>query len=203
MQEDNKFDDKISINSDSEEINKNEEEKNKRNKKEGNIVLEWARSILIAVILAFVIKIYIMEPTMVKGNSMNITLQNNDRLIVDKISMKFKPLERGDIIVMRYDSNNDYIKRIIALPGEYIQIIDGRVYINGEIYEESYINADFTDSINGFEWKLGRNEYFVMGDNRKPGESSDSRVFGPISLEQVKGVARFRFYPFDTLGVIK
>lgn len=170
--------------------------------KEESAIMEWAKSILVAVVLTLVIKTFILEPTRVQGTSMINTLHNNDRVIVNKIGMKIKPLKRGDVIVMKYDEGHDYIKRIIGMPGEYIQIIDGKVYLNGEELKEDYIHGDFTQAINGFEWKLAKNEYFVMGDNREPGGSTDSRVFGPVNIDRIKGVANIRFYPFDNIGEI-
>lgn len=168
-----------------------------KNSKEENVLFEWIKAIFIAIILALLIKTFIMEPTKIEGSSMIQTLHDNDRVIINKIIMKFKPLERKDVVVMKYDDKSDYIKRVIGLPGEYIQLLDGKVYINGELYEEDYISGDYTQAINGFEWKLGDNEYFLMGDNRNPNGSTDSRVFGPVNLDRIKGVANFRFYPFD------
>lgn len=190
------------------EINLSEEnekiEKKVKKTKEDNVLFEWVKSIFIAVVLAILIKTFIAEPTKIEGNSMIQTLHDDDRVIINKIVMKFKPLKRKDIVVMKYDNNSDYIKRIVGLPGEYIQLIDGKVYINGKVYEEEYISGDYTQAINGFEWKLGKNEYFLMGDNRNPNGSTDSRVFGPVNLDRIKGVASFRFYPFDSrFGLIK
>lgn len=193
------------------EINKNEQneqneqiQKKVKKPKEENVLFEWVKAIFIAVVLALLIKVFVFEATKIEGNSMIQTLHDDDRLIINKIVMKFKPLERKDIVVMKYDDNSDYIKRIVGLPGEYIQLIDGKVYINGEIYDEPYISGDYTQAINGFEWKLGKNEYFLMGDNRNPNGSTDSRVFGPVNLDRIKGVASFRFYPFDSrFGLIK
>lgn len=190
------------------EINLSEEsekiEKKVKKTKEDNVFFEWVKSIFIAVVLAILIKTFIAEPTKIEGNSMIQTLHDDDRVIINKIVMKFKPLKRKDIVVMKYDNNSDYIKRIVGLPGEYIQLIDGKVYINGKVYEEAYISGDYTQAINGFEWKLGKNEYFLMGDNRNPNGSTDSRVFGPVNLDRIKGVASFRFYPFDSrFGLIK
>ena len=181
----------------------NDEEKYEKKEKKTNIIMEWARSILIAIILAFLIKTFIFEPTRISGSSMLNTLHDNDRVLVNKITMKLSPIKRKDIIVMKFDENKDYIKRIIGLPGEYIQIIDGKVYINGKVYEEPHINEKYTETINGFEWKLGHNQYFVMGDNRLPNGSTDSRVFGPIDLDRIKGVANFRFYPFNSFVLLK
>ncbi|MFM1535612.1 signal peptidase I [Helcococcus ovis] len=187
------------------ELNNEEKNTDYNEKKENktSIIMEWARAILIAIILAFLIKTFIFEPTRISGSSMLNTLHDNDRVLVNKITMKFSPIKRKDIIVMKFDENKDYIKRIIGLPGEYIQIIDGKVYINGKVYEEPYINQQYTETINGFEWKLGHNQYFVMGDNRLPNGSTDSRVFGPIELDRIKGVANFRFYPFSGFGLLK
>ena len=164
---------------------------------------EWVRSIFIALVLAILIKSFLFEPTLVSGSSMENTLHDRDRLIIDKITLKFRALERGDIVVLKYDENNDYIKRVVGLPGEVVQIIGGKVYVNGKVLEEDYINSDKTDTINGYEWKLGKGEYFVMGDNRLPGKSSDSRVFGPVSIDRIKGVADIRFYPFDKISILR
>lgn len=168
-----------------------------------NPILDWMVSIIIAIIIAMIIKTFLFEPTRIEGSSMNMTLQTHDRVIVDKIGMKISQLERGDIIVMKYDETHDYIKRIVGLPGDIIQIIDGKVYLNGELFDEPYIFGDYTDIINGFEWKLGQDEYFVMGDNRQPAGSTDSRVFGPITLDRIKGVAKFRFWPLNNIGFIE
>lgn len=199
---------------DEETLLENDENSNKLNKEERrkleqdepkkeNVIWEWFKSIVIALLLAFIIKTFFYEPTRVQGTSMNHTLENEDRVIVDKISMKFRELKRGDIIVMEFDTSHDYIKRIVGLPGEIIQIIDGQVYINGNLFEEEYIYGDETGTINGFEWRLGEDEYFVMGDNRTPGGSTDSRVFGPVNIEKIRGVANFRFYPLDEIGLLK
>ncbi len=180
------------------------ENSNKKIEKKESAAMEWIKSIIIALALALIIKSFIIEPTKIQGNSMTDTLHDSDRVIVNKIVMKMRALKRGDIIVMKFDKDHDYIKRIVGLPGDYIQLIDGKVYINGEQFHEDYINGDYTEIINGYEWKLKEDEYFVMGDNRNPGGSTDSRVFGPVNLEQIKGVASFRFYPFDgRIGLIK
>lgn len=186
-----------------EEISEIDYDKHRENKRGMSPALDWLISIVIAIVIAFLIKTFIFEPTRIEGSSMNMTLQTEDRVIVDKIGMKFSEVKRGDVIVMEYDADHDYIKRIIGLPGETIQIIDGKTYINGELFDEPYTYGEYTDTINGFEWRLGEDEYFVMGDNRQPGGSTDSRVFGPITLDRIQGVARFRFWPLDNIGLIK
>lgn len=171
--------------------------------KKENALWEWIKAILIAVVIAFIIKTFLFQPTRVQGESMNKTLENDDRIIVNKVLMKFVPLKRGDIIVMEYDEDHDYIKRIVGMPGELVQIIDGDVYINGSKIQEPYAYGDYTGTLNGFEWKLGPDQYFVMGDNRQPGGSTDSRVFGPIDVEVIRGTVNFRYFPFEEFGFIE
>lgn len=173
-------------------------EENKNTKKDDIEMgaMDWVKAFIFAVILSLLIKNYVFEPTKVSGSSMEETLHDNDRLIVSKISLKFKELKRGDIVIMKYDEDDDYVKRIVGMPGEVVQVIDGGVYINGELFEEDYINTDYTENIVGFEWKLDADEYFLMGDNRLPGKSKDSRDFGPVKVDRIIGKAVFRFYPF-------
>ncbi len=162
-------------------------------------VIEWIQAIVIALALALLIKFFIMDATEVNGNSMNDTLHHQDRLLVNKIVMRFDSLKRGEIITLKAPdlAGKDYIKRVIGLPGENVRIQSGLVYINGVRLEEDYINTKDTSVYDGdFEWQVGEDEVFVMGDNRLPGASKDSRFFGPIKQDTVIGVAIFRFFPF-------
>lgn len=158
--------------------------------------IEWIKSFIIAILLAFLVKSFVVEATKVSGTSMNNTLNDGDRLIISKITMKFRELKRGDIVVMKYDEKSYFIKRVIGLPGDNIQILDGKVYINGELFKEDYINGEYTETGSDSEWIIGKDEYFLMGDNRLPGKSRDSREFGLVNINRIKGVAVFRFYPF-------
>lgn len=158
--------------------------------------IEWIKSFVIAILLAFLVKSFVVEATKVSGTSMNNTLNDGDRLIISKITMKFRELKRGDIVVMKYDEKSYFIKRVIGLPGDNIQILDGKVYINGELFKEDYINGEYTETGSDSEWIIGKDEYFLMGDNRLPGKSRDSREFGLVNINRIKGVAVFRFYPF-------
>lgn len=166
---------------------------------------DWIKSLVIAVVLALLIREFVIEPTLVQGSSMEQTLSTGDRVLVNKIVLKVRPIERGDIVVMHFNpSDEDYIKRVIGLPGEQIQLIDGHFYINGEHLDEAYINGDYTHHLNQFEWALAEGEYFLVGDNRLPHMSRDSRDFGPVHIEDIKGVANFRFYPFgEDFGGLK
>ena len=137
-----------------------------------------------------------MEPTLLDG----------DNLIVDKLSYRFRDPERYDIIVFPYQhaENTYYIKRIIGLPGDTVQVIDGYMYINGKKLDEHYGAEVMEDpGIAAEPIKLGDDEYFVLGDNRN--HSSDSRVasVGVLTRDMLIGRAWVRIYPFNKIGVIK
>ena len=165
---------------------------------------------LIAVMCAVYLLIaYVGQRTVVSGESMVPTLQHQDNLIVDKITYRFSDPERFDIIVFpfKYAEERYYIKRIIGLPGETVQIDeDGIIYIDGEVLEESYgrevIRADKI-GLAAEEILLGEDEYFVLGDNRN--SSSDSRVpeVGNIKRDDIIGRAWVRIWPFSEFGLLK
>ena len=140
--------------------------------------------LLVIVLLTWVIVTFVGQRTKVDGHSMEPTLSDGDNLIVDKLSYRFRDPERYDIIVFPYQhaENTYYIKRIIGLPGETVQVIDGYMYINGKKLDE---------------------HYFVLGDNRN--HSSDSRVasVGVLTRDMLIGRAWVRIYPFNKIGVIK
>ena len=140
------------------------------------------------------------------GHSMETTLSDGDNLIVDKISYRFRDPERFEIIVFpfQYEEHTYYIKRIIGLPGETVQVIDGYVYINGEVLDENYGLEVMDDpGIAAEPITLGEDEYFVLGDNRN--HSSDSRdpSVGVLHRDDIMGRAWIRIWPFDKFGVIK
>lgn len=137
---------------------------------------------------------------------METTLSDGDNLIVDKISYRFRDPERFEIIVFpfQYEEHTYYIKRIIGLPGETVQVIDGYVYINGEVLDENYGLEVMDDpGIAAEPITLGEDEYFVLGDNRN--HSSDSRdpSVGVLHRDDIMGRAWIRIWPFDKFGVIK
>ncbi len=167
----------------------------------------WIIYILVVVGLTYLILTFVGQRTRVSGQSMETTLSDGDNLIVDKLSYRFKDPKRFDIIVFpfRYEENVYYIKRIIGLPGEKIQVKDGCAYIDGEILESDIYGAELMDNfgIAGEEITLGEDEYFVLGDNRN--HSSDSRdpSVGVLTREDLLGKAWVRIYPFDKMGVIR
>lgn len=169
-------------------------------------LLSWLIYIVIVVILSLGIITFIGQRTKVSGHSMETTLSDGDNLIVDKISYRFRNPERFEIIVFpfQYEEHTYYIKRIIGLPGETVQVIDGYVYINGEVLDENYGLEVMDDpGIAAEPITLGEDEYFVLGDNRN--HSSDSRdpSVGVLHRDDIMGRAWIRIWPFDKFGVIK
>ncbi|MDR7870194.1 MAG: signal peptidase I [Tissierellaceae bacterium] len=175
-------------------------ENNNDKDKSKNEAMEWIRSIVIAVVVAFFIKTFIFNSTYVLGNSMHPTLHEKDRLFANKVPLYFSGPNRGDIIVLEApdDPNKDYIKRVIGIAGDKVQIIDGKVYLNDELLEEDYIEEDsYTFIYNLDTWIVPEGQVFVLGDNRDEGASKDSRYFGCISIDLVKGITGFRYFPFN------
>ncbi len=164
--------------------------------------------LLIVLVLTYLVIVYVGQRTEVSGSSMEPTLTDGDNLIVDKITYRFNEPERFDIIVFpfQYQENTYYIKRIIGLPGETVQIDEaGVIYINGEVLYETYGREIISKDKIGLAAEpitLGPDEYFVLGDNRN--HSSDSRIpeVGNIKKEQIIGRAWLRIWPISDFGMI-
>lgn len=159
--------------------------------------------------ITYLVITYVGQRTEVDGQSMEATLQNGDNLIVDKITYRFNDPERYDIIVFpfKYQDNTYYIKRIIGLPGETVQIDeDGNVYIDGKKLDENYGREIIKPENVGRAIepiKLGEDEYFVMGDNRNNSTDSRTEIVGNIKREDIIGRAWIRIWPFSKFGVLK
>ncbi len=170
-------------------------------------ILSTSIYLLVVLCVAYLIVTYVGQRTQVSGSSMESTLSDADHLIVDKISYRFSEPERFDIIVFpfQYDKETYYIKRIIGMPGETVQIdIDGKIYINGELLEENYGREVIQNPGRASEpIQLGNDEYFVMGDNRN--NSSDSRdpSVGNIHKKDIIGRAFIRIWPLSKFGILK
>ena len=171
-----------------------------------SIIAEWMKSMIIALLTALFVTTFLFSSAVVKGSSMYPTLKENDRLIVKKYEtlLKTEEYRRGDIIVFKSpleDEQKYFIKRVIGLPGDRITISGGKVKVNDEVIEESYINQDaFTEAlIYGEDYIVSENEVFVMGDNRLPGKSNDSRSFGSISMDKIEGKIVLRVLPLDRI----
>ena len=170
-------------------------------------ILSTSIYLLVVLCAAYLIITYVGQRTQVSGSSMETTLSDGDNLLVDKITYRFSDPKRFDILVFpfQYDTDTYYIKRIIGMPGETVQIdYDGNIYIDGEILEESYGREVIQNPGRAAEpITLGEDEYFVMGDNRN--NSSDSRdpSVGNIHRKDIIGRAWVRIWPFSKFGVLK
>ncbi len=170
-------------------------------------ILSTSIYLLVVLCAAYLIITYVGQRTQVSGSSMETTLSDGDNLLVDKITYRFSEPKRFDIIVFpfQYDTDTYYIKRIIGMPGETVQIdYDGNIYINGSLLEESYGREVIQNPGRAAEpITLGEDEYFVMGDNRN--NSSDSRdpSVGNIHRKDIIGRAWVRIWPFSKFGVLK
>lgn len=160
--------------------------------KEKNYFKEFLPYLIIILIVIF-LKAYVISPIRVNGVSMNPTLDDRDIMLLDEVSYYFTDISRFDIVVVRQD--DEYlIKRVVGLPGEEIRYEDDKLYIDGEYIEEDYERKETSD----FSTTLGEGEYFVMGDNRT--NSTDSRIFGPVSKDDIIGKTSFTILPFSRFG---
>lgn len=170
-------------------------------------ILSTSIYLLVVLCAAYLIITYVGQRTQVSGSSMETTLSDGDNLLVDKITYRFSEPKRFDIIVFpfQYDTDTYYIKRIIGMPSETVQIdYDGNIYINGSLLEESYGREVIQNPGRAAEpITLGEDEYFVMGDNRN--NSSDSRdpSVGNIHRKDIIGRAWVRIWSFSKFGVLK
>lgn len=168
---------------------------------------ELIKIILIALVIVIPIRYFLFQPFFVKGQSMEPNFENGDYLIVDELSYRLRAPERGEVIVFKYpeDTTQRYIKRIIGLPGETVEISDGKVEISKgnqppQVLNELSYLAPSVYTSGDLKVTLGPNQYFVLGDNRPV--SSDSRVWGVVPRSDIIGRVYFRAWPFSTAEVI-
>ena len=168
---------------------------------------EWVKVIIIALIIALPVRFFIAEPFIVQGASMDPTFSTGQFLIVDRLSYRFENPHRGDVVVFEYPMNPSvyYIKRIIGLPGETVEVDHGVVTIKNEehpdglVLKEPYIDESHI-STDTLLQTLGPTQYFVMGDNRA--QSSDSRMWGPLNENLIVGRPIIRLTPVDAISVL-
>lgn len=178
----------------------NDKNNDNESKQEKSDVMDWIKSISFAIIIAVFIKTFLFNSTYVLGNSMYPTLEEKDRLFSVKISLLFDGPKRGDIVIIEAPDNpkKDYIKRVIGVEGDLVEIIEGRVYLNKKLLQEDYIKEDsYTHIYNEDTWEVPQNRIFVLGDNREKDASKDSRSFGTVNVKSVKGITGFRYFPIN------
>lgn len=165
-------------------------------------IIDWILHVVAALFIGLFIITFVGQLSIVNKTSMKPTLNNGDLLIVDKITPRFFSLKRGDIVTVQNAHpllvNETLIKRLIALEGDTIEFIDGKVFLNGEELTEPYINGSVTvPPQNGVtQIVIPKNMAYVLGDNRGPGGSLDSREFGPVPISNINSKAWVKIYPF-------
>ncbi|MDD5098171.1 MAG: signal peptidase I [Candidatus Pacebacteria bacterium] len=172
-------------------------------------LLDSLKILLIALAIVIPIRMLLFQPFIVKGNSMEPNYHSTDYLIIDEVSYRFREPQRGEVIVFKYpkDVSQRYIKRIVGLPNETVEIVDGQLYIAKEgssrekidesLYITDKVRAEWKNNLSSGPLKLGENEYFVMGDNRN--FSSDSRKWGVVPKNNIIGRILLRISPFEVL----
>ena len=160
----------------------------------------WTRDLLIAIGLALVIIVFLYQPVKVEGTSMAPLLSDQERIFINKFVYRFEPIERGDVVVFWYplDRSKSFIKRVIGLPGEVVEIRQGIVYVDGNPLAEPYVPPQYEDLSDFGPVRVSRENYFVMGDHRI--SSNDSRVFGAVPSRFIYGRAVFAYWPVDHFG---
>jgi len=140
------------------------------------------------------------QPVKVEGTSMNPLLSDQERIFINKFVYRFEPIERGDVVVFWYplDRSKSFIKRVVGLPGETVEIRAGHVYVNGQELLDQYVPSGYLDGSNYSSRRIPHDEYFVMGDHRD--SSNDSRVFGPVPRGYIYGKAVFAYWPVNHFG---
>jgi len=160
----------------------------------------WTRDLAVALGLAIVVMIFLYQPVKVEGTSMNPLLSDQERIFINKFIYHFEPIGRGDVVVFWYplDRSKSFIKRVVGLPGETVEIRAGHLYINDELLADQYVPPGYLDGSNFGPRTIPDDAFFVMGDHRD--SSNDSRVFGPVPRSFIYGKAVFAYWPVDHFG---
>ncbi len=163
----------------------------------------WLRDLVISLAISAFIIIFLYQPVKVEGTSMMPSLDDQERIFVNKFVYRLEPIQRGDIVVFRYprDTSKSYIKRVVGVAGDRIRIDDGMVYVNSRPLDEDYVPSAFADDRSYPETVVPLNSFFVLGDHRSM--SNDSRDFGPVKESFIYGKAVFGYWPVDRLGRLR
>jgi len=160
----------------------------------------WVRDIFISLAVSVFFIVFLYQPVKVEGTSMAPLLSDQERIFINKFVYRFEPISRGDVVVFWYplDRSKSFIKRVVGLPGETVEIRHGILYVNGVQIPEPYVPPQYADVSDFGPLAVSRGSYFVMGDHRI--SSNDSRVFGAVSSQYIYGRAVFAYWPVDHFG---
>ena len=164
---------------------------------------EFLHDLSVAVLFCFFLIAFVAQAFRVQGTSMEPLLLDGERIVVNKFVYRFQPIERGDVVVFWYprDPSVSFIKRVVGLPGDLVEIRAGQLLVNGLPVRESYLPAGFEDGDSHPPTEVRKGYYFVLGDHRR--SSNDSRTWGEVPEKYIYGRAVFRFWPFDRVGPIR
>jgi signal peptidase I len=166
--------------------------------------LSWFRDLFLSVLIAIIVILFLYQPVKVEGTSMMPSLQNDERIFINKFVYRFgiSDIGRGDTVVFLYpgDPSKSYIKRVIGIPGDTVKIDDGTVIVNGQPLAEPYVAQDYRDQNPMAEETVPADKYFVLGDHRS--SSNDSRSWGLVPRQNIYGKAVFVYWPLEDLGAV-
>jgi signal peptidase I len=167
------------------------------------VVSVWLRDLIISLAISAFIIVFLYQPVKVEGTSMMPSLDDQERIFVNKYVYRLEAIQRGDIVVFRYprDPSKSFIKRVIGLGGDRIRIETGEVWVNGNVLEEDYVPSAYADQRSYPEIVVPPHSYFVLGDHRTM--SNDSRDFGPVNISYIYGKAVFGYWPMDKMGRVR
>ena len=178
-------------------------EKSEARKRRGSLFSMWLRDLIIASGIAVFGVVFLYQPVKVEGTSMMPSLDDQERIFINKFVYRIEPIQRGDIVVFRYprDPAKSFIKRVIGVAGDHVRIVDGRVLLNGKLLVEDYVPGAYQDERSYPEIVVPPDSYFVLGDHRSL--SNDSRDFGPVDASFIYGKAVFGYWPVEKVGRLR
>jgi signal peptidase I len=178
-------------------------EKPKATTRAAGLFSAWVRDLIISLGISAFIIVFLYQPVKVEGTSMMPSLDDQERIFINKFVYRLEPIQRGDIVVFRYprDPAKSFIKRVIGVAGDHVRIEDGKVYLNGKILAEDYVPRAYEDERSYPEVVVPSDSYFVLGDHRSL--SNDSRDFGPVDASYIYGKAVFGYWPVEKVGRLR
>jgi signal peptidase I len=178
-------------------------EKPKTASRAAGLFSAWVRDLIISLGISAFIIVFLYQPVKVEGTSMMPSLDDQERIFINKFVYRLEPIQRGDIVVFRYprDPAKSFIKRVIGVAGDHVRIEDGRVYLNGKMLAEDYVPRAYEDERSYPEVVVPGDSYFVLGDHRSL--SNDSRDFGPVDASYIYGKAVFGYWPVEKVGRLR